>query len=80
MVKAKEADSNLTTSDELGGAEVQQKVDDAEANGFYGVKVDPIPDEEYSLLTGPNSPSTVDTATARATQHSLGADTDRSNS
>lgn len=44
---------------DAGQAEVQARMDEATAQGFFGEKVDPIPDEEYSLLTGPDSPPHV---------------------
>lgn len=34
---------------DLGAAEVQAKVDEAEARGYYGEKVDPEPNESYTL-------------------------------
>lgn len=44
---------------DAGQAEVQATMDEATDKGYFGEKVDPIPDEEYSLLTGPDSPQHV---------------------
>lgn len=57
-------------SDDLGNDEVQTKVDTETEQGFRGVKVDPVPDEEYTLTTGPNSPSYFEDEHSRAPQHS----------
>lgn len=48
--------------------DVQKQVDDAEAKGFFGVKVDPIPDSEYTLQSGPASPPAVSGDRARIEQ------------
>lgn len=48
-----------TKGGDAGQAEVQARMDEVTEQGFLGEKVDPIPDEEYSLLTGPDSPQHV---------------------
>ena len=39
-----------------GQEEVQEKVDHIEDTGVLGEKVDPRPDSDYSLKSGPDSP------------------------
>ena len=49
-------------TDDLGQAEVQEKVDTAEDKGHYGVKVDPTPNHHYTVpgvLAGKPTPETV---------------------
>lgn len=41
---------------DAGVAEVEQKTEKEQAQGFIGQKVDPRPNEEYSLESGPDSP------------------------
>lgn len=53
-----------------GTSEVQKIVDKAEDKGFIGIKVDPIADREYSILSGPDSPTVVPDAMTRLPQHS----------
>jgi hypothetical protein len=43
--------------DDLGEAEVQKNVDEELEQGFRGEKVDPRPNSDYSLQSGPDSPS-----------------------
>jgi hypothetical protein len=54
--------------DDAGTGEVQAKVDKAEDKGFFGSKVDPRPNEEYSLETGPDSPRAVEAPNTRLSQ------------
>jgi hypothetical protein len=55
----------MTTKDKAnseadhGQAEVQKTVDNIEDTGVLGEKVDPRPDSDYSLKSGPESPSAV---------------------
>jgi hypothetical protein len=51
---------------EAGLAEVQEKVDQETEQGFVGVEVDPIPNEEYSVQTGPDSPTIAEQQKALA--------------
>lgn len=44
---------------DLGASEVQEKVDEAEEQGFLGTSVDPEPNSAYSLESGPDSPQHV---------------------
>jgi hypothetical protein len=37
--------------------DLQKAADEAAAKGFYGDKVDPTPNEHYSLETGPEAPT-----------------------
>jgi len=59
-----------------GGAdEVQAKVDEAQAQGFEGVRVDPTPLENYTLggvTSGKPTPETDDKAAAKAREASAG--------
>lgn len=48
--------------------EIQKAVDEAEKQGFYGVKADPRPNSEYSLESGPESPGHVDDIHTRTAQ------------
>lgn len=64
---------------DLGKAEVQRQMDRDLEQGFHGVKVDPLPNEAYSLQTGPDSPRAVEDSTSRVAQHAFGADTERKN-
>lgn len=41
-------------------AEAQKAVDTAEEQGFIGTKVDPRPNSDYSLESGPDSPSAAE--------------------
>lgn len=47
-------------------AEVQDRVDAETDQGFRGTAVDPIPNEEYSLESGPDSPTAADQRAALA--------------
>lgn len=40
-----------------GQAEVQKNVDAEEEKGFRGVEVDPTPNSEFSIQSGPKSPT-----------------------
>ena len=61
---------NTVTKNDAGQAEVQAKVDKETDQGFRGTKVDPLPNEAYSIKTGPDSPTLADSNT-RADQHCL---------
>ncbi len=41
-------------------AEVQTAVDKEQEKGYVGVKVDPLPNEAYSLESGPDSPGLLE--------------------
>jgi hypothetical protein len=53
-------------------AAVQEQADKEQEQGFRGVKTDPIPDHEYSLLSGPESPRAVEDIHTRTSQVSIG--------
>ncbi len=52
--------------DDLGQAEAQKIADTETEQGFRGQKVDPLPNSEYSLESGPDSPSAAEQAEALA--------------
>jgi hypothetical protein len=59
-------------TDDVGQAEVQAKVDEANEQGFVGTEVDPTPDENYSLkgvTSGAPTPETDAAAKAEAERH-----------
>lgn len=61
----------MAKKDDSGEAEVQAKVDEAEAQGFFGTAVDPTPRENYTLegvTSGKPTPETDDKAAAEAAQ------------
>lgn len=41
---------------DAGQAEAQKLADEAEEKGFIGQKVDPLPNSEHSLESGPDAP------------------------
>lgn len=47
---------DVPKGEDHGQAEVQEKVDHIEDTGVLGQKVDPRPDSDYSLKSGPDSP------------------------
>ncbi len=46
-------DGGATDAGDLGMAEVQQRFDKEQAQGFSGIEVDETPNENYSLQGGP---------------------------
>lgn len=56
------------SKDDVGQAEVQSERDKAREQGFEGTSAKPIPNSEYTLQSGPDSPSAVDAAVAIAEQ------------
>lgn len=50
--------------DDHGQAEVQDKVEAEQEQGFRGTKVDPLPDSAYSLESGPDAPTVAEQAAA----------------
>ena len=52
-----------STPDDGGAAELQELADEAEAKGYIGTVPDPNPNEAYTLLTGPDSPTAVTDST-----------------
>ena len=53
---------------DAGQAEVQKKVDKGEEQGFLGRKVDPRPNSDYSLESGPDAPPLVPDGRSRVEQ------------
>lgn len=65
-------EDHLEKSPPVAGAEqVQQRVDEETARGYIGTKVDPLPDEAYTLATGPDSPTSVPDDHTRVEQHAI---------
>lgn len=63
MADAKSASTDKkpdTKSGDFGQSEVKQSFDEAQEKGYFGTEVDPIPNKEYSLETGPDSPTAAD--------------------
>lgn len=59
---------------EVGGAEVQEKVDAENEQGFRGAEVDPTPNEHYTVqgvAAGLPTPETDEKAAADADAHHL---------
>jgi hypothetical protein len=72
------ADDKTTTKNQgdLGASEVEAKVDEAEEQGFIGTKVDPTPNEHYTVegvTTGKPTPETDPDAHAEAQAAALGS-------
>lgn len=64
MADKQEAQPTQPSQPQSSGAkqatgDVEQRVQDANAKGYIGEVPDPIPNEEYSLESGPDSPSAV---------------------
>lgn len=60
--------SDATASGDAAKGDVQEQVDRAEEQGFVGTEVDPVPNEEYTLTTGPDSPRGVNSPNERQGQ------------
>lgn len=58
-----------TPSESTIKGDVQKKADKEQAQGYVGVVTDPIPNEEYSLESGPDSPHVVPDDRTQVTQH-----------
>lgn len=39
--------------------DIQKQADEATEKGYFGTKVDPVDNAEYTLTTGPTSPTTT---------------------
>lgn len=52
----------MARHDDAGAAkgDVAKQVAEEQDKGYFGEKVDPFPNEAYSLESGPDSPTTVD--------------------
>jgi uncharacterized protein YjbJ (UPF0337 family) len=62
---AKKAAGRSTEDDAAGDADaaagdVQEQVDEMNEQGFLGEAVDPVPNGEYALTSGPDSPAMED--------------------
>lgn len=55
---------------EADNAEVQRKMDEYEAQGYIGSVPDPIPNEAYSIKSGPDAPALVPDNQTRVEQYS----------
>jgi hypothetical protein len=53
-------------SQDAGQSEVKDMYEEAQKKGFFGVSPSPIENKEYSLETGPKSPSAFDGHVAHA--------------
>lgn len=65
MTRPSDLTKESNVSDNKGAAaaakgDVQEKADKETDQGFVGTKVDPVPNEAYTLTTGPDSPSASD--------------------
>ena len=56
----RQAKSDAEKADAKVADQVQEAVDVETEQGYRGVKVDPRPNSDYSLESGPDSPSAVD--------------------
>lgn len=59
---------------DIGEAEVQEKVDEENAQGFRGYRTDPTPLENYTVkgvTSGAPTPETDERAAARAAMHDV---------
>lgn len=56
------------TADAAKG-DVEEQVAEEDAQGFLGTKVDPRPDSDYTLESGPDSPPAHEDDRTRSQQH-----------
>lgn len=66
----KDVAASSAPADDAGQKQLQQEADKAEAQGFYGEEVDPLPNSRYSLESGPESPSWPEQKAALAEKES----------
>jgi len=71
-----ESKSKKADDPEAGLKEVQERVDKELEQGFVGTKVDPIDNKEYSIQSGPDSPTIAEQYEALA-EAELEKDKDR---
>lgn len=64
---APESAADTSAAGDGGAAELQARFDEAHAKGYFGTTPDPIPNERYSLATGPESPSAAEALAAVTT-------------
>lgn len=57
--------------------DVQAQVDAEQERGYFGTKVDPRPNSDYSLESGPDAPSAVEDDRSRIAQHVVGEEENR---
>lgn len=50
-------DAKKTPAKDSGEAQVQEKFDEANEQGYFGTSPDDTPRENYSLQTGPDAPT-----------------------
>lgn len=60
--------ANAPKKDDLGQAEVESARDKARKQGYEGTSPSTVPNEEFSLETGPDSPSAAELHVAAAEQ------------
>lgn len=61
-----------SSADDAGRAEVQERMDEATEQGYIGSKVDPTPNEEYSLEKPSFKTPETDAKAAAAARESVG--------
>jgi hypothetical protein len=67
MAETKKSSAKDAQAEEVkaaGAVEVQERVDKEQEQGYAGEVVDPIPNKEYSLQSGPDSPTAADSREA----------------
>ena len=69
-----EATPEAPTDDATVKGDVAEKVEAADEAGFYGEKVDPRPNSDYSLESGPDCPPAVEGPDVRADQYVVVSD------
>lgn len=68
MTRKGKAKDDGPKAEDRGQAEVQETVNRIEDTGVLGQKVDPRPDSDYSLKSGPESPSAAEDIHTRVGQ------------
>lgn len=76
MATSKQPSDQADQTGDAGASEVQEKVDAENEQGFRGVKVDPTPNEAYTLqgvTSGAPTPETDPAAAKAAGSHTFDA-------
>jgi hypothetical protein len=58
--RAEGHDAEAEAEADAAAGDVQEQVDEMNEQGFLGEAVDPVPNEEYALTSGPDSPGLAD--------------------